>query len=192
MIKEIIYIDLDGVTWEIHEPLVELYNKKYGTNYKRGDINKWGFFPFDKFNIILSMVCKKIDEYRYIDEMITYYINTLNKFYDVYFLTHGIYTKKDIKKKLKSWGIIKGKSYIDIIIQKPYVNKKIDLNGRFWIDDNPHMVEDIIKYPEKELLLFDSPWNRYININGFNNVHRVNNWEDAFRFFENKQGKILY
>lgn len=189
--RKTIAVDLDDVTWEIMDLFIPLYNKIYNENIKIEDINKWDFFLQNRFNIIYPKVCKKINEYTPIDEMISYYINILNKFYDVSFLTHGKYKKRAIKKKLKTWGIIKGRSYKKIIIEKNFT-PKVGYDFDYIIDDNPIMVEEIQDYPEKTLLLFTSPWNRYYNVNNHENVIRVYNWEEIFRFFENKYGKVLY
>ena len=39
-----IAIDIDGVLLDIIVRYCEIYNKRYGTNYKKNDVTKWDFF----------------------------------------------------------------------------------------------------------------------------------------------------
>lgn len=177
-----IAIDLDGVTWDVQKHLLEIYNEKYGTNHKIEDITYWNFLPEDRFWKVYEEMVKRITEYEPVDPKIGGYINLLYLYYNISFLTHGIYTVDIIEKKLKTWSIFKHLSY-DSIILEDYTTPKVIHDFDYFIDDNPNLAMEIRVYPKKTLLLFTQPWNRNINVNDFSNVIRVDNWLDIQKYF---------
>ena len=177
-----IAIDLDGVTWDVHKHLLEIYNEKYGTNHILEDIIYWDFLPEDRFWESYEEMVKRIMTFEPVDPKIGGYINLLYNFYNISFLTHGIYTVDIIEKKLKTWSIFKGLSY-DSIILEDYTTPKVIHDFDYFIDDNPQMAMEIRVYPKKTLLLFTRPWNRNIDVNNFDNVIRVDNWPDIQKYF---------
>ena len=124
------------------------------------------------FMKIYKKTVKHIREFKPVHERIEEYINLLNDFYDVSFLTHGTqYTKKKIKKKLESMGILG--NYTDIIItDKPKAGFDFD----YFIDDNPLMVADMKRYPEKTLFLIPATYNYYLP-DLYDNVIKGKNWK---------------
>jgi len=177
-----IAVDLDGVTWNVHEHLLEIYNEKNGTNHILEDITYWNFLPEDRFWESYEEMVKRIMIFERVDPNIAGYINLLYNFYNISFLTHGNYTIDMIEKKLKTWHIFKGLSY-DSIILEDYTTPKVIHNFDYFIDDNPQMAMEIRVYPKKTLLLFTQPWNRNIDVNNFDNVVRVDNWSDIQKYF---------
>ena len=91
-------IDLDGVTWIMHDLLLQKYNKKYGTNHNPEDYNKWNFLPEDRFKETYLEMVKNMDKYKPTDQFIGAYISLLHQFYNISFLTHGWYKKEQINK----------------------------------------------------------------------------------------------
>ncbi|GAG95475.1 unnamed protein product, partial [marine sediment metagenome] len=61
---------------------------------------------------------------------------------------------------------------------KPY-DIKMKQNYDVYVDDNPNLVEPIKKLKNRNLLLFDQPWNQ--NSVCENNVYRVYNWEEVYK-----------
>ena len=179
-----IAIDLDGVTWDVHKHLLQIYNEKYRTNFTLQDITYWDFLPEDRFWECYKEMVKKIMDFEPIDWAIGRHINFLYNFFDVSFLTHGIYTVDNIEKKLRTWNIFKHLSY-DSIILEDYKTPKVIYEFEYFIDDNPKMVMKIRVYPEKTLLLFTQPWNKDVDVNNFENVIRVDNWKEIQNYFFN-------
>ena len=171
--------DLDGIIWDGHIPFLEIYNDLYNTNLTVNDITKWGFFPEEVFWSIYEKSSKKIMDYKPYKDIFKN-IFALTHYFHIYFLTHGLYNEEDIEKKLKSWGILKGIIYDEIIIEDQ-TKKKIHRDFDYFIDDNPQMVQDIQEYPEKRLLLFDRPWNRNYSFDSCKIV-RVFDWNDIYNY----------
>lgn len=180
--RQKIAVDLDGVTWNIHERLLDIYNKKYNTTIKNEDINRWDFFPEERFWVCYKEMVLSINEFKPMNMKIGFYINRLSFYYDISFITHGIYKRENIIEKLRSWNILQELSYEDVILEN-YKNSKTSYDFNYFIDDNPNMVSEIQEYPYKILLLYTQPWNKYINTSHFGNVIRVNNWEEILNYF---------
>jgi 5'(3')-deoxyribonucleotidase len=178
-----IAIDLDSTTWYLMGIFIPLYNKVYNENVKESDIDKWDYFPQDRFNVIYHKTVKRLKKYKPIDKHIGDYINRLSRYYKIFFLTHGKYTYRQIKKKLKTWGIIKGISYQDIIIDLS-CNPKVKYDFDYFIDDNPCMIQEIQEFPNKTLLLFSNAWNESSQNNGYKNVFTFQNWKQILEFLE--------
>ena len=99
MIK--IAIDLDGVIFNSHHILIDVYNKKYGKNITLEDANKWNYFPKKVFKKIYSETCKRIDEYELLDTFAPYYMFLFNSKYDVDILTHQGNSRRKLKECLQ-------------------------------------------------------------------------------------------
>jgi len=170
-------IDLDSTVWQILDIFVPLYNKKYKTNVKVGDIDRFHFFPQERFMKIYKKTTKHIKEFKPVRGFFGSYIEELSILYDITFLTHGNYTKKKVSKKLESMGVW-GDFYQDIIITK---EPKADFDFDYFIDDNPLMVADMKQYPEKTLILIPTTYNYYI-ADEYDNILRWMNWKQITEY----------
>ena len=176
--------DLDGVIWDSHQSFMNTYNKMFNKNLTLKDFYKWGQFPDEVFWPVYNISSKQIMEYNLYKDIFSNLLGITNHFH-ISFLTQGLYKEGDIIKKLQTCGIYKDIIYDKIIIEDKD-KKKVDNNFDFFIDDNPNMVQDIQKYPEKRLLLFDQPWNQNIDIGIHPNnaiVFRVYDWNDIYEYF---------
>lgn len=176
----IIYVDLDGVIWNSHEIMVEIYNKKYNKNITINEIINWNFFSKKIFKKIYTETCKKISNYQVLDIFSHYYMFLFNDKYIVNILTHHWNGIKKIEKCLLGLNMKKGLEYNKII--KPKKNKsKINYmkNHSIIIDDNPILVDKIKNHDHKYLLLYDSPWNKSVNCDEYRNVFRVHNFREV-------------
>jgi len=182
MKKQKIALDLDGVTWNVHGILLDIYNKKYHTNYTNNDITFWDFLPEDRFWKCYKKMTKRMDEFKLFECDLEIYLDLLHYHFSITFLTHGIYEVDKIEKKLETFDIYKCKEYNDIIIMD-HNNSKVHTNFDYYIDDNPNMIIDIQQYPKKTLLLFTQPWNNNIDVSIYNNVVRVKNWQEIMDYF---------
>ena len=129
------------------------------------------------FKKIYTKACKRINEYELLDEWSSYYLFLFNNKYHVDILTHHWNGKRRIESCLKRLGIRKGIEYNEIIKGK---KKKVHYDFNIFIDDNPEMIFDIVEYPHKYLLLYNSPWNKSYDCKPYRNVYRVHNWQDIF------------
>lgn len=175
----LIYIDLDGVVFNTHEILIEIYNKIYQKNLTINDINKWNYFPKKIFKKIYFETCKQIDNFLLIDSFIPYFMFLFNNKYNVDILTHQGNNKKKLKECLYRLGIRKRFEYNKLIKPKRK-KKKIDYmkDRSIIIDDNPFLIDDIKYFTSKYLLLFNTPWNKSYDCKPYRNVFRVHNWVD--------------
>ena len=58
-------------------------------------------------------------------------------------------------------------------------DKKLNYEADIYIDDNPNMIEEMIDYPERTLLLFTQPWNKKYDVSEIKNIIRVSGWDDT-------------
>lgn len=173
--RKSIALDLDGVVWNLHQLLLKFYNEQYKTNYTYEDITKWDFFPTDRFYKIYNKLYNYMVLFQKIDPNLKKYMQLLYKFFNITILTQGNYTIELIADKLETWGIRMGECYDSILIID-VEESKVDYSFDYFIDDNPNLVEEIMKYPDKELLLFDQPWNKK-TFPQFNSW-RVKSWKE--------------
>lgn len=176
MIKLNIAVDLDGVIWDIMGIFLEIYNKKFKTNIKIEEVVNWYFFPQENFEAIYPDTLKRIDEYPILDENLKHYLFLLMGEHEVKILTKEQNPIEVIKKKLESFNIREGFEYLEVI-KLEIKDKKVNYDFDIYIDDCPLMIEDIKEHPDKILLLFDQPWNRYCEET--ENVFKVRNWKDV-------------
>lgn len=171
-----IAIDVDGVLVNTHEILVEVYNRRYNKNITIDDLDHWNYFSDKVFKKIYTETCKRSNEYKLLDSFAHYYMFLFNYKYDVDVLTHQWNGVKKIENFLCRLGVVKGIAYNNIIKAK---GKKAEYDYNVFVDDNPMMSEDILDYPEKYLLLYESSSNKYLNCDEYRNVFRVRNFSDV-------------
>jgi len=177
-------IDIDGVLLDIMETYCEIYNRRYGTNYKKKDVTRWDFFDdWDiteevAFNIFYEIYANSINV-PFIDEDAPKIMKKLNERYDLDIVSARLPEyRSSITEKLDLHDIKEGIQYTELILlhHKPY-NIKLTQNYDLYVDDNPNLVEQIKKMEDRTLLLYDQPWNQHSVCEG--NVHRVYDWKEV-------------
>ncbi len=171
-------VDLDGVVWDIMGVFINIYNKIYKEKIRYNDVNDWYYFPQSKWEIIYPLTLLEIKKYPIIDENISFYLFYLNKYYDVNILTKKQNSVCVLTEKLKSIGVVKKWMYNDFI-KIDVEDKKLNYEADIYIDDNPNMIEEMIDYPERTLLLFTQPWNKKYDVSEIKNIIRVSGWDDT-------------
>jgi len=165
-----IAVDIDGVILDIIVEYCEIYNRRYGTNYKKSDVTKWDFFAdwnMDEetgFKIFYE-IYEDSQNIPFIGEGAPGIMKKLNERYDL-----------DIVSD--SHDIMAGIQYTELILlhHKPY-DIKLKQNYDLYVDDNPNLVEPIKMMKNRTLLLFDQPWNQHSVCE--DNVYRVYNWNEV-------------
>ena len=179
-----IAIDIDGVLLDIIITYCEIYNKRYGTNYKKNDVVKWDFFAdwnMDEetgFKIFFE-IYENSQDIPFIDEDAPKIMKKLNERYDLDIVSARVPEyRTSIVDKLDSHDIKRGIQYTELILlhHKPY-DIKLKQNYDLYVDDNPNLVEPIKMMEDRILLLFDQPWNQ--NSVCEDNVYRVHNWKEV-------------
>lgn len=183
-----IAVDLDGVIWDIMGVFLELYNKKFGTNIKIEEVDEWYYFPKENFETVYPETLKRIDEYPLLDENINHYLFLLMGKHEVKILTHERNTVDVMKKKLKDFNIREGFEYLELIKQDTYTGDKLSEVFDIYIDDCPLLAERMKDYPDRILLLYDQPWNRYYK--STTNVFRVMDWKDVMGKIEELENVV--
>ena len=181
-----IAIDIDGVLLDIIVRYCEIYNKRYGTNYKKKDITNWDFFKDWKiteenaFNIFYEIYADSM-KIPFIDENAPEIMKKLNEKYDVDIVSARLPEyRTSIVNKLNFHNIREGIHYVELILlhHKPY-DIKLKQNYDVYIDDNPNLVEPIKKLKNRTLLLYDQPWNQDSVCK--KNVYRIYDWNGVYK-----------
>ena len=179
-----IAVDIDGVILDIIVEYCEIYNRRYGTNYKKSDVVKWDFFAdwnMDEetgFKIFFE-IYEDSGNIPFIGEGAPKIMKKLNEMYDLDIVSARVPEyRSSIIDKLDSHDIVAGIQYTELILlhHRPY-DIKLKQNYDLYVDDNPNLVEPIKKMEDRTLLLFDQPWNQ--NSVCEDNVHRVHNWKEV-------------
>ena len=179
-----IAIDIDGVLLDIIVRYCEIYNKRYGTNYKKKNITTWDFFKDWNiteemaFNIFYEIYADSMS-IPFIDEDAPKIMKKLNERYDLDIVSARLPEyRAEIINKLDSHDVKAGIQYTELILlhHRPY-DIKLKQNYDLYVDDNPNLVEPIKMMKSRTLLLFDQPWNQ--NSVCEDNVFRVHNWEEV-------------
>lgn len=180
MSKLKIMVDIDGVIWDIMSTFVEIYNKLYGENVKYEDIDQWYFWSQDRWEVVYPLTLPRIMEYPIIDKDISSHLFILNRSYDINILTKEQNPIEIIIEKLRTIDITEGREY-NSIRRLDIDDKKVNYYADVYIDDCPNMINDMLDYPTRVLLLYDRPWNKNYKIKS-KNVIRVYDWKDIFKF----------
>lgn len=175
-----IMVDIDGVIWDIMHIFVEIYNKLYEENVKYEDIDQWYFWSQDRWDVVYPLTLPRIMEYPVIDKDISSHLFILNRSYDINFLTKEQNPIGTIIEKLRTIDIIKGREY-NSIAKIEITDKKVNYETDIYIDDCPNMIDDMLDYPTRVLLLYDRPWNKNYKIKS-KNVIRVFTWNEIFKY----------
>jgi 5'(3')-deoxyribonucleotidase len=179
-----IAIDIDGVLLDIIVRYCEIYNKRYGTNYKKKNITTWDFFKDWNitedvaFGIFYEIYADSMS-IPFIDDEAPRIMKKLHERYDLDIVSARLPEyRSSIINKLDSHNVIAGIQYTELILlhHRPY-DIKLKQNYDLYVDDNPNLVEPIKMMKDRTLLLFDQPWNQ--NSVCEDNVFRVHNWSEV-------------
>ena len=123
-----IAVDIDGVILDIIVEYCEIFNRRYGTNYKKNDVTKWDFFS--DWNIdeetgfkIFFEIYEDSQNIPFIDEDAPKIMKRLNERYDVDIVSARVPEyRSSIVDKLESHDIMAGIQYTELILlhHKPY------------------------------------------------------------------------
>ena len=179
-----IAIDIDGVLLDIIIRYCEIFNGRYGTNYKKSDVIKWDFFS--DWNIdeetgfkIFFEIYEDSQNVPFIDKDASKIMKKLNERYDLDIVSARLPEyRASIRSKLDSHDIKEGIQYTELILlhHRPY-DIKLKQNYDLYVDDNPNLVDPIKKLKDRTLLLYDQPWNQDSVCE--KNVYRVYDWNDV-------------
>ena len=186
-------IDLDDVTVNFVELMVEYYNKKNKTNLKKHDHKTYQLW--EVWNCTREESIIIVDEFQNSEVYETIQpiensiesINTLSKTNEIYFITSR---KKEFQQQTEKW--IKKyfpTTHVKIIhtgdFHKPNGNTKAEVCQQLKID---FMIEDNEKYAQEiadkgiNLLLFDQPWNQ--KLKDTKKIRRVKNWKQILEILK--------
>lgn len=174
-------IDLDTTLNNLMEHWLDCYNKDYNDNLKQ-----WDTWAVDKH---VKPECG-VKIFDYLTKPSFFYnldikqnavevIDFLMLHFDVYIVTAYLpetcldkanWVKKSIPN-LKLENII-------------FINNKSLLDLDFLIDDGPHNIESFS--PLKEAIIYDMPYNRYLDYDAFQVWDRVHNWNEIKQLFIDK------
>lgn len=183
-----IAVDVDGVILDSMAWFVRFFNRKYNTTYCQEDATEWGFFSDwdiqeDEFYEIFHTLYKSDEVAPLIDENIPAYLQQLNKTHHVDIVSaRNPRFKEQLRVKLKKHHIKEQTHYEQLVVvkEKPE-GLKASLDYDLYIDDNPHLVPEIVRRPGKTLFLFLRPWNDCVNTDP-PNVVRVSDWEEVMEY----------
>jgi len=181
MIKKKIGIDLDTTLNNLMEHWLDCYNEDYNDN-----LTQWNTWHVDE-NVkpecgikILDYLLKPNFFYDLeIKENAVEVIDFLMGYFDIYIVT--AYLPENCLEKV-NWV----KKFIPNI--KPeniiFINDKSMVDIDFLIDDGPHNIQAFS--PIKTAIIYDMPYNQYLDYDAFQTWDRVKNWNEIKELFEEK------
>jgi len=182
-----IAVDVDGVLLDLIGSFLQLFNRRYHTQYEPSDLDRYDFYhnwnvPKQQIYQIFFEIYKSKCETPLIDPTAPYILNHLNKDHHV-----DIVSARDsqfydhLLRKLEDHGIIKGLSYRNLVlVEETPIDSKLAHRYDIYIDDNPNLIKPVQNLEDILLLLFNQPWNKSIEIvNG--KVCRVHNWTEIIQ-----------
>lgn len=165
----VIKIDMDGVVRDIFTPMLELYNKEFGTRLNVHDITSYDVnivFPKIRkrfgisaaewfFDINSKLLFLESKTYHHVDKVID---DLRNIGHTVVIVTW----QPLLKNKIDTLNFLERNNihYDDICFTKD----KWMINGDYLVDDNPEFILDEREKANKRIIM-DFPYNRYINEN---------------------------
>jgi 5'(3')-deoxyribonucleotidase len=189
-----IAIDFDDTVADSNSVLLALMNWKLGTTTKFEDL-EWDFFHrnnrvekafwglHDLYDsTYLRRAMPPVDPYAFA------VIKELRRTgHDIHIVTRN--NPKGVES-IRSWLFMHGVDVPVMAIGRGGGGAKAKLPFDLFIDDNPHLVSAMGKYPDKRLILYARPWNRFYHLVGgrsgrlfrrvsprvMRNVRRVDTW----------------
>jgi len=173
-----IAVDLDGVVWDIMRIFIDIYNEDYDENEVFENVTKWFHFPQERFEKTYAKTLERLDDYPALNNNISEYLSILMDRYNVKILTQEQNPTEKLKEKLKSFNIIEGIQYLELI-RLDRRDSKLNYKFDVYVDDNPKMIEKMKDYPDRILLLYEQPWNKNWDVSDYHNVIKVKDWEEV-------------
>jgi len=181
MEKKKLGIDLDTTLNNLNEVWLERYNQDYGDN-----LTEW--IGWDIHNHIKSECGHKI--YNYLKEPDFFYnldirenaaevIDYLLEYFEIYI--PSAYVAEACLDKVKWINKYLPNIKTENII---FINDKSLLELDYLIDDGPHNIQTFS--PFKDAIIYDMPYNRYLDHDGFQTWPRIKNWLEIKELFENE------
>ncbi|MEK6819503.1 MAG: hypothetical protein AABY10_06250, partial [Nanoarchaeota archaeon] len=181
-------IDIDEVTADFFQPLLDYYNKKYGRNDKQEDFEEWKWWPV--WGISKEEAISRADEFHEVHTLeevkpIEDSINSINELLEsneIFFITSR---PLKFKNKAENWVlhhfgkpikvINSGDFYKGQAATKAEICKELKIP--VLIEDSGETAVDCAENGIK-VLLFDKPWNKKFS---HKNIIRVQGWKEAMR-----------
>jgi len=181
MARKKIGIDLDTTLNNLNDEWLDRYNLDYNDNLKQWDC-------WNVADCVKPECGKKI--FNYLKEPNFFFklsirknavevIDFLMEYFDIYIVTAYLpetcldkvnWVKKFIPK-INSENII-------------FINNKSLLDLDFLIDDGPHNIQTF--NPLKTAIIYDMPYNHFLDYDAFQTWDRVSNWNEIKQLFEEK------
>lgn len=186
-----ISVDVDGVLLDTMFTFCNIYNEIYETSkeFKRRskeDVTCWEFNKEWKLAdaslwYIFDLVAEQLLFVPLIDPISSNVMRKMKKTFIVDVVTARKEEEREaLVRKLNRHRIVEDIQYDALhIVDRHDFKAKLNMPYNIYIDDSPNIVEDISKYKDKLLLLFDQPWNRHCK--DYKNVIRVHNWREVWK-----------
>lgn len=175
-------LDMESVLADTHRVYIETLNERHGTEYEYGDATDWNWVQqderdFEEFMEIVESVWK--DDWENIPtcdtpDILTRSVENLAVEVELDIVT----ARQNVEIEMRKWlaaqrilGSISG--YCSI----PPGNTKANLDYDYYIDDKPHLADQVTQ--NQVVFLYDQPWNQHVEENERSNVYRVHSVNEA-------------
>lgn len=164
--------DEDGNQITVDKKLEDVTNWEFYKDWNVPESEIW--FIFDKVNEAMFYI-KPIDALAY------KFMKKIKKKCKTDIVTARLKETRDsLVAKLYKHRIIEGITYDNlIIVNRRHKLAKLKLDYNIYIDDSPNLVDEMMNYDDKILLLYDRPWNRNVKLN--RKTIRVKNWREVWK-----------
>jgi len=180
---EKICLDLDGVVFNHLKAFCKKYNAIFYDTKTPDMITTWFFSnSFDITPDCLTRIFDMTDKtnYELFSEYIPDYIELIKQFYKIDILTcRDTKNRQATKISLEKNKILERSHYDNLFVLDYHVNKA-NFDYDIFIDDNPLLIDEMIKRPDKLLLLMNHKHNQ--DNRKVDNVIRVNNFYEIAMF----------
>lgn len=189
MSKELkIAVDVDGTIMKTMCFVCSLINFKTGSNYTFKDIDRWTYWQDVGLNDVFWEAFDFLDSHGRL--LIKPYDNDV--FHSLVEINEIIKNKftlltannESAEPSIYEWMEVKcGNSelylpWFDIkCTGRTTCKEKLALDFNLYLDDNPQMTEEIVNFPDKQMILFNCPWNK--NVKESFQVKRVESWKEV-------------
>jgi len=193
-----IAVDLDGVLAGLQDAFLRELNTDFGTNYSTEDWESWDAYKyFSIFQVVeekFGIEAAKHLMWRYFD--LAWLI--WRKMPVIHDSVDGVkYLKEKYNMPTDRVDIVSTRNRNTVgdsinwlqYHRFPYDtyialdafgrHSKLELDYDLYVDDSPQLAKEILDYPNKELLLFNQPWNQDVELN--HNITRVFGWSDILQ-----------
>lgn len=183
-------VDCDGVLMKTSCAICELINLMTYRNYKFKDINSWDFWEkegwskqfWEAYNYFDRQGRLNIKPYDY------YLFDALTDINSIIGGKFDIVTanNQDSAAHIEDWMLwnwysmgyeMRYPKFEIKCLGRVTCKEKLSLGYDIYLDDNPNMAAEIVNFPEKQMILFNCPWNKHIKSN--NQVTRVESWKEV-------------